>query len=227
MKRKIYFFVKRAFDILAALLGIIGTCPIWIIAIIGIFVSDPGPIFFKANRVGKDNRDFHMWKFRSMRVPRKESEKSEASFKADTNRIFPFGQLCRKLKIDELPQLLNILGGSMSVVGPRPAARDQAAIVRAGRYAVAASVRPGLTSPAALYDYLYGDDVEDPDEYEKLVLPTRLELEAYYPTHMSVGYDIKLIWYTVVCILCKLVHKFPQKILDEMVRTAETADAAR
>ena len=175
MKRKIYFFVKRAFDIIAALLGIIGTSPIWIIAMIGIFVSDPGPLFYKANRVVKDNRDFHMWKFRSMRVPRKESEKSEASFKADTNRIFPFGQLCRKLKIDELPQLLNILGGSMSVVGPRPAAKDQAAIVRAGRYAVAASVRPGLTSPAALYDYLYGDDVEDPEEYEKLVLPTRLE----------------------------------------------------
>lgn len=227
MKRKIYFFVKRAFDIIAALLGIIGTSPIWIIAMIGIFVSDPGPLFYKANRVGKDNRDFHMWKFRSMRVPRKESEKSEASFKADTNRIFPFGQLCRKLKIDELPQLLNILGGSMSVVGPRPAAKDQAAIVRAGRYAVAASVRPGLTSPAALYDYLYGDDVEDPEEYEKLVLPTRLELEAYYPTHMSIGYDIKLIRYTVVCILCKLVHKFPQKILDEMVRTAQTADVAR
>ena len=227
MKRKIYFFVKRAFDIIAALLGIIGTSPIWIIAMIGIFVSDPGPLFYKANRVGKDNRDFHMWKFRSMRVPRKESEKSEASFKADTNRIFPFGQLCRKLKIDELPQLLNILGGSMSVVGPRPAAKDQAAIVRAGRYAVAASVRPGLTSPAALYDYLYGDDAEDPEEYEKLVLPTRLELEAYYPTHMSIGYDIKLIRYTVVCILCKLVHKFPQKILDEMVRTAQTADVAR
>lgn len=227
MKKTAYFFVKRAFDIVASLIGILGTSPIWIIAILGIVISDPGPVFYKACRIGKDNKEFYMWKFRSMRVPRKESEKSEASFKADTNRIFAFGQLCRSLKIDELPQLLNILGGSMSVVGPRPAAKDQVAIMRAGPYAVAASVRPGLTSPAALYDYLYGDEVEDPEEYERLVLPTRLELEAYYPTHMSAWYDVKLIWYTVVCIFCRLLHKFPQKIFDEVVAAAQTAEAVK
>lgn len=226
MKRRAYFFAKRAFDITAALVGIIGTSPIWIAAMIGILISDPGPLFYKARRVGKDNEEFAMWKFRSMRVPRNKTEASEASFKADTDRIFPFGHLCRRLKIDELPQLLNILDGSMSVVGPRPAAKDQVAIVRAGRYSAAAAVRPGLTSPAALYDYLYGDDVEDPEEYERLVLPTRLELEAYYPTHMSAGYDIKLIWYTVVCIFCKLLHRFPQKIFDEIVGSVQTADAA-
>lgn len=215
-KRRGYFFVKRSFDFLAALLGIIVTSPIWLITIIGIFVSDPGPIFFKAKRIGKDNKEFSMWKFRSMRVPKKESEKSEASFKADTNRIFRFGALIRRLKIDELPQLLNILGGSMSVVGPRPAARDQVEVMRAGKYVVAASVKPGLTGPAALYDYIYGDSIEDPDEYERLVLPTRLELEAYYPTRMSVGYDIKMIWYTVVCILASLFKKEPKKIFCEL-----------
>lgn len=219
MKRKGYFFVKRVFDIVAAFLGIAVTSPVWLIAIIGIELSDPGPVFYRAKRIGKDNREFTMFKFRSMRVPKKESEKSEASFKADTNRIFPFGELCRRLKIDELPQLLNILLGTMSVVGPRPAAKDQLEIVRAGKYAIASTVKPGLTGPAALYDYIYGDSVEDPAEYERLVLPTRLELEAYYPAHMGAWYDVKLIWYTVVCILAAICKKQPKKIFAELTQS--------
>ena len=166
-----------------------------------------------------------------MRVPKKESEKSEASFKADTDRIFKFGALIRRLKIDELPQLLNILGGSMSVVGPRPAAKDQIETMREGKYAIASKVRPGLTGPAALYDYIYGDTVEDLEDYKVLVLPTRLELEAYYPEHMGAWYDIKMIWYTVVCILSSILKREPKKIFNEItscvtveseVMTAET-----
>lgn len=216
MKRKIYFFVKRAFDIIASLLGLIVTSPVWLITIIGIEISDPGPVFFRAKRIGKDNKEFSMWKFRSMRVPRKEAEKSEASFKADTNRIFPFGELIRRLKIDELPQLLNILFGTMSVVGPRPAAKDQVEIMRAGKYNIASTVKPGLTGPAALYDYIYGDSVEDLEDYKRLVLPTRLELEAYYPEHMGVWYDIKMIWYTVVCVVFSVFKKEPKKIFAEL-----------
>lgn len=216
MKKNIYFFFKRVFDIVASLLGIIITSPIWLIAIIGIIISDPGPVFFKAVRIGKDNKEFSMWKFRSMRVPKKDSEKSEASFRADTNRIFPFGALIRRLKIDELPQLINILAGKMSVVGPRPAAKDQVKIVRAGRYNIASTVRPGLTGTAALYDYIYGDTVEDSDEYEKLVLPTRLELEVCYVERMGIFYDIKLIWYTVVCVLFSIFKKQPKRIFADL-----------
>lgn len=220
MRRRGYFFVKRAFDIVASFLGILVTSPVWIVAIIGIELSDPGPVFYRARRIGKGNREFAMWKFRSMRVPRKESEKSEASFKADTNRIFPFGALCRRLKIDELPQLINILCGSMSVVGPRPAALDQVSVMRGGKYAIASSVKPGLTGPAALYDYIYGDTVEELEDYTRLVLPTRLELEAYYPEHMSAWYDLKMIWYTVVCILASVVQKTPKKIMTELTACA-------
>ena len=216
-----YSFFKRAFDIFAALIGIVLSSPIWLITIIGILISDPGPIFYKAVRIGKDNREFAMWKFRSMRVPKNDSEKSEASFKADTNRIFAFGALIRRLKIDELPQLLNILGGSMSVVGPRPAAKDQVVIMRAGKYNVASTVKPGITGPAALYDYIYGDSVEDPDEYTRLVLPTRLELEAYYPNHMGAWYDIKMMWYTAVCILGSIFGKEPKKIFKDLVSCVE------
>lgn len=224
MNRKGYLFCKRCFDIVAALLGIVVSSPVWIVTILGIFLSDPGPIFFRARRIGLHNEEFAMWKFRSMRVPKNDAEKSEASFKADVDRIFPFGKVMRKLKIDELPQLLNVLDGSMSVVGPRPAAKDQVHIMRAGKYAVAAEVRPGLTSPAALYDYLYGDAIEGSDDYEELVLPTRLELEAYYPTRMGVWYDLKLIWYTVICILSMIVRKNPQWMLDELVACVQTEE---
>lgn len=216
MKQKTYFFIKRAFDICAAFLGLIVTSPIWLIAVIGIELSDPGPVFYRAIRIGQNNEAFIMWKFRSMRVPKQESEKSESSFKADTNRIFPFGELIRRLKIDELPQLLNIFGGSMSVVGPRPAARDQVAIMRAGKYNIASTVKPGLTGPAALYDYIYGDSIEDLEDYKRLVLPTRLELEAYYPAHMSITYDLKLIWYTVVCVVMSLLEKKPEAVFAEL-----------
>ncbi len=222
MQKKLFLFFKRGFDFVCALIGILGTSPIWLFAIIGIELSDPGPLFYRACRIGKDNQEFYMWKFRSMRVPRKESEKSEASFKADTDRIFAFGGLIRKLKIDELPQLLNILLGDMSVIGPRPAAKDQVAVMRAGKYNIASTVRPGLSGPAALYDYIYGDAVENPEEYEKLVLPTRLELEAYYPEHMSFGYDVKLIWYTVVCIFASLFGKESKKIYNELVSCVNT-----
>lgn len=112
----------------------------------------------------------------------------------------------------------------MAVIGPRPAAKDQVAIMRAGKYNIASKVRPGLSGPAALYDYIYGDSVEDPDEYEKLVLPTRLELEAYYPEHMSFWYDVKLIWYTIVCIFASLFGKEPKKIFNELLSCVAVAD---
>ena len=217
MNRKGYFFLKRLFDITAALLGLVITSPILLITAIGIELSDPGPVFYRAERVGKDNQLFRMWKFRSMRVPRRESEKSEKSFKADVNRIFPFGAVIRKLKIDELPQLINILNGTMSVVGPRPAAKDQADVMRAGKYNIASSVRPGLTGPAALYDYIYGDEIEDLQDYEKLVLPTRRELEAYYPRHMGAGFDIRMIFWTLCCICDSITHRKPEKIYDTLV----------
>lgn len=224
MKQTLYFFTKRLFDIFAAFMGLLITSPIWLVAIIGIQLSDPGPIFYKAIRIGKDNREFTMWKFRSMRVPREESEKDESSFKADTNRIFAFGELIRRLKVDELPQLLNILGGSMSVVGPRPAARDQVEIMRGGKYNIASTVKPGLTGPAALYDYIYGDSVEDLEDYKRLVLPTRLELEAYYPLHMGTLYDLKLILYTVICVLASIFKKKPMRIFTELTGCVSTEE---
>lgn len=208
-----YKFCKRAFDIVCSLLGMLVTFPLWLIAAIGIYVSDPGPVFYMANRVGKDNATFKMYKFRSMR----QGKANEAVFRGDEDRIFPFGNFIRATKIDELPQLLNIFLGHMSLVGPRPAAVDQLGIVRAGKYAAVSNIQAGLTGPSALYDYIYGDHIEDADEYEQKVLPTRLELDVYYAEDMNAVLDLKMIWYTVVCIVCTVLKKVPKKVFAELV----------
>ncbi|WP_286152970.1 sugar transferase [Sporofaciens musculi] len=209
-----YYLVKRLFDILAAGFGIVVTSPIWLITVIGIKVSDAGPIFYFANRVGKNNKTFRMLKFRSMRV---EENADEKSLRPDQDRIFPFGRFIRAAKIDELPQLLNVLLGNMAVVGPRPAATDQIQITRGGKNGIVSTVKTGLTSPAALYDYLYGDSIEDEDEYMEKVTPTRLALDRYYVDRQSIRYDIKLIWYTIRCIWGTVTKNLPVKILEELL----------
>lgn len=218
MRVKGYQFTKRIFDIVASILGMIVTSPFWLIAIIGIFISDPGPVFYVAHRIGKDNKEFAMYKFRSMR----QGKANESVFRGEEDRIFPFGKFIRATKIDELPQLLCCFLGTMSLIGPRPAARAQMAITRGGKYALASTVVPGLSGPAALYDYIYGDTVEDEKEYEEKVLPTRLALEVYYVAHRSIAYDIKMIWYTVVCVCFSVLKKEPKKIYDELLESANT-----
>ena len=182
MKRTVYLLSKRLFDIICSVIGIIITSPIWLIAIIGIELSDYGPVFYIARRVGRHNKEFRMYKFRSMRI---ETNANEYGFKADVDRIFPFGWFMRNSKIDELPQLINILLGNMSIVGPRPASIDQVKTVRMGKYEISANVTSGLTGPSALYDYIYGDTIDNELEYKEKVLPTRLELDAWYVPKMG------------------------------------------
>lgn len=212
-----YRIIKRIFDITASVLGMIVTFPIWLFAIAGIFLSDPGPVFYVARRIGKDNKEFPMYKFRSMR----RGKANESVFRGEEDRIFPFGKAIRATKIDELPQLFCCFLGTMSIIGPRPAARDQMMITRGGEYAIASTVTPGLSGPAALYDYIYGDTIEDEKEYEEKVLPTRLALEVYYVHHRSISYDIKMLWYTVVCILSSVFGKEPTRIFNELIMSGK------
>lgn len=224
INRNGYEWFKRALDIVCAFAGIVGTSPLWIIVCIGIECSDPGPIFYRAQRVGENNSVFSMFKFRSMRVDRNANENC---FKADTDRIFPFGKVIRNLKLDELPQLINILKGDMSIVGPRPASVDQVKMVRSGANAVVSTVRPGLTGPSAIYDYIYGDTVEDEEEYRKIVLPDRLELDLYYISHHSLTYDVKMVWYTIICIVNSICGKSSERLLTEMRECAEFSRSER
>ena len=224
-----YPFVKRSLDLILALLGFLISLPIWIFVIIGIEINDPGPIFYMANRIGKDDRLFKMFKFRSMRVPKDSKSGSEASLRPEEDRIFAFGKLIRKLKLDEIPQILNIIKGDMAIVGPRPVAKDQFTIFRTGRYDEAKRVRPGLTGPAALYDYIYGDQFEDADESEYIekVLPTRRELELVYLNKMSFVFDLRMIFETALCVILSIFGKENKRLLNELIGMANESLPSR
>ena len=216
-----YKIFKRIFDFICAVLGIVLTSPLWIIGIVGILISDWGPIFYTAHRIGKGNKPFKMYKFRSMRVAK---GANEASLRPDEDRIFPFGHFIRKVKIDELPQLLNILNGTMSVIGPRPVAQDQFELFRTGKWNLAAEVPVGLSGPAALYDFIYGDQFTDEKEYMENVFETRRELEYVYVKKASFWYDVKMIVYTLICIGYALVGKECSWILNELKADAEKSE---
>lgn len=214
----LYKSFKRIFDVLCAVTGIICTSPFWILAVIGILVSDPGPVFYISCRIGKDNRPFRMYKFRSMRMA---DVGDESSLRPAGSRIFPFGHFIRKVKIDELPQLINVLNGSMSLIGPRPVAEDQFGLFRYGKWDIAKTVPVGLSGPAALYDYIYGDRFTNPEEYFEKVYPTRRELEYVYVQKASLQYDCKMVVYTFICILYAIAGKECSWILAELKGDAE------
>lgn len=217
-----YKLLKRLFDFIFALLGIIGTSPIWILSIILTEISDPGALFYFANRVGKDNKKFKMWKFRSMRVV---DGASEVSLRPEQDRIFWWGRVMRRLKIDELPQLINILNGTMSLVGPRPAAVDQIDITRGGTNIIASTVPCGLTSQSSLWDYIYGDRFPNEDEYNEKVLPIRLKLDVYYVKNASFFGDIKLIIWTVLAIAYRACGKYPQWMHNKLMEYSNSCNS--
>ena len=216
MEDVLYRVIKRLFDIVSSVVALILLLPLWIVAIIGIEISDFGPVFYLCDRVGKDNEHFRMYKFRSMRVDKSANEKS---LRPDQNRIFKFGEFIRSTKIDELPQLINVLIGDMSVIGPRPASADQISSTRAGKYERISELKPGLSSPSAIYDYIFGDDITTEAEYMEKVFPTRMRLDLYYLKVNSLGYDIKMIWWTILSIL---VHGQRKRILKELIEAADT-----
>lgn len=214
--RYTYLFLKRLFDAGCSLLGLIVSAPLWLIVALGIELSDPGPVFYIAKRTTKDDRVFDMYKFRSMR----QGQANEAVFRGDEDRIFSFGAFIRATKLDELPQLVNILRGDMSIVGPRPASVEQIQLTRGGRFARTSEVQSGLTGPSALYDYLYGDMVEDQEDYARDVLPIRLELDLVYLDKRGIGFDLKMVWWTVVCIASHILGRRPERIFSTLLRWA-------
>lgn len=199
-----YNFFKRCFDLLFAVLFLIIFSPVYLLTYIIIKIVSPGPAIYKAKRVGKDGKLFDCYKFRSMRV---DSGKVRLTTLENDDRIFPFGKFIRKAKIDEMPQIINILKGEMSVVGPRPEDKDNADKVYVGEFKHILDVKPGLTSTASLYDYTHGELYEDEESYEREFMPKKLKLELYYVNHRSFWYDIVLVIRTGWLILLKTCGK--------------------
>lgn len=199
-----YSFFKRCFDLLFAVLFLLVFSPVYLLTWIIIKIVSPGHAIYKAKRVGKDGVLFDCYKFRSMRI---DSGKVRLTTLENDDRIFPFGKFIRKTKIDEMPQVVNILKGEMSVVGPRPEDKENADKVYVGEYKHILDVKPGLTSPASLYDYTHGELFQDEVSYENIFLPKKLQLELYYVNYRSFGYDILLILRTAWLIILKTSGK--------------------
>ena len=180
--------IKRLFDLVFALFGLIITAPIMLLTAIAIRIESPGPIFYLQHRVGMDGKDFKVIKFRSMR---QDAEKDGPKWASQNDpRITHVGRIIRKLRMDELPQFINVIKNDMSFVGPRPERRyfvDQ--LEKAiPFYALRMHAKPGITGWAQI-NYPYGDTFEDAKE--------KLKFELYYMKHRSMWLDLVIIFQTI------------------------------
>ncbi len=195
---------KRVFDFLATSVGLIFLIPLFLIVAILIKLQDRGPVFFRQKRVGKDFKPFYIYKFRTMVV---NAEKIGPPItKGEDPRITPLGKFLRKFKIDELPQLFNVLKGEMSLVGPRPEVSKYVELFKED-YKKILKIKPGITDYAAIY---FRNEEEilkkypDPEEgYIKEVLPKKIKFYHQYLANISFLTDLKLIFLT----LWKIIKK--------------------
>ena len=184
-------FLKRAADIICSLVLIILTSPLMLIAAIGVKLSSPGPIIFRQERVGKDKKNFYMYKFRSMRV--NSSENTGWSKNVDDRKTW-FGSLIRKCSVDELPQFFNVLKGDMSLIGPRPELPFFVEQFKEEipRYMVKHQVRPGITGWAQV-NGLRGDTS----------IKKRIEYDLYYIENWTPAFDLRILIMTAFCMFNK------------------------
>jgi len=205
---------RRALDLVCATAGLILTAPVLALAALAIRLASPGPVLHRARRIGRGGRPFTMYKLRTMRVAR--DGRGSRITGVDDPRVFPVGDVLRRTKIDELPQLVNVLRGDMAIIGPRPEDPDLVARYYAPAHRETLTVRPGLASPGSLYHDTHGHRVlagGDPEAlYAEHLLPVKLALDLVYVRRASVAYDLALMGRTVVVILGKLFgrRRFPE-----------------
>lgn len=190
---------KRLVDIVVSVLGLLVTGPILVLVAIWIKLDSPGPVFYRGWRVGRGGRLFRIFKFRSMVA---DAERTGVSSTSDQdNRITRVGRWLRKYKIDELPQLLNVLRGEMSLVGPRPEVPRYVELYTEREKAIL-TVRPGVTDWASLWNADEGAvlaGTEDPERaYELWIRPTKLRLQLEYVDHHNLWIDFKILFYTLL-----------------------------
>jgi len=193
---------KRLFDMAAAIIGLLLLSPVFLLAFVGIKATSSGPAIYRARRMGQHGVVFVMHKFRTMHVANQPA--SVITGVAD-KRVFGFGRLLRATKIDELPQLYNVLTGTMSIVGPRP---EDPKIVEQHYNQLARetlNVAPGLASPGSIYNYTHGHlylrDADPEGSYVRQLLPMKLALELVYLRRQSFTGDLHVIARTAITIV--------------------------
>ena len=190
--------LKRLFDILLSLTSLVILLPVFIFIAIWIILDSRGGAFYKQSRVGRYNRDFNLIKFRTMFV--NSDQLGLLTIGAKDKRITRAGKFLRKYKLDEFPQLWNILTGEMSFIGPRPEVRKYVELYTPSQLNVL-NARPGLTDYASMKyieeSKLLGES-DDPDKtYVEVIMPAKLELNQKYIEEQSLGTDIKILFRTI------------------------------
>ncbi len=186
--------LKRLFDIVFSLFGIIFLLPLFLVLSLLIAIGSKGGVVYVQRRVGKDNQDFSLFKFRTMFV--NSDKKGLLTVGGRDNRITPLGYFLRKYKLDELPQLFNVFAGHMSLVGPRPEVRKYVALYNEEQKKVL-SVRPGITDYASI-EYMDENEIlgasEDPEKtYTEEIMPSKLAINLRYIEEKSLFTDIGII----------------------------------
>lgn len=192
----------RVLDILFSILGLIILAPFFLIIALWIRLDSKGPAFFKQSRVGKNSKDFRLIKFRSMYLDT--DKKSLLTMNERDTRITKAGRILRRYKIDELPQLVNVLKGDMSIVGPRPEVR-QFVNLYTPEQNIVLSVRPGITDYASIHfkdeDKMLSAQAEPLKYYTDVILPRKIELNRIFIDHPTIGNYFKVILKTVSAII--------------------------
>ncbi len=195
---------KRAIDFTVSALGIVITSPFFLIAAVAVKFSGPGPVIFRHKRMGLGFKPFSTYKFRTMVSG---ADKTGASITSGGDaRITPIGRILRKTKLDELPQLFNVLKGDMSLVGPRPEVEKYVTMFEAD-YRTVLSVRPGITDYAAV-EFRNEEAVlaryADPQAaYAREILPAKISLYKKYISELSFWTDIKILAHTFAAVVGK------------------------
>lgn len=194
--------LKRSFDICCSLIGLIFLAPFLVIISLFIIVNNGFPIFYLQTRVGKNNNDFKLFKFRTMY--KDADKKGLLTVGGRDPRVTPIGYYLRKYKLDELPQLLNVLFGSMSLVGPRPEVRKYVDLYNEEQKLVL-NAKPGITDLASL-EYINENELLahslNPEEtYIKEIMPAKLELNKSYINTQGLYTDLGIIFKTIAKIL--------------------------
>ena len=204
---------KRLFDAVLALGVLIVVAPLLLVALVGIRLTNPGSVFYRARRVGYRGRQFTLYKLRTMRVD--SSGSAPPITTRNDSRVFPFGAWLRAWKVDELPQLLNVLKGDMALVGPRPEDPEVVRKYYSPTDLETLTVLPGLASPGSIYNYTHGEDAltsgDAVQSYVEKLLPVKLALDREYIQNASLLYDLRIVLRTIQVITARAFgrRRFP------------------
>ncbi|MEW6571215.1 MAG: sugar transferase [Nitrospirota bacterium] len=197
--------MKRLFDIFFSAIGLVILSPLLVTATFLIKLDSTGPVFYRHERIGRNFKPFKVYKFRTMIVGAE--KQGPAITVGEDGRITKVGKFLRRYKIDEIPQLINVLKGEMSFVGPRPEVRDYVQLFKED-YKKLLTVRPGITDPASLK---YAEEgkvlsltANWEEEYRKKILPEKIRLSLHYVENRNMTTDLKLIFQSIL----RSIHAF-------------------